>query len=75
MAYTFDINSIIQPWKKNLIYQHLKTPRVARCSEGLKPGKHFGQILAQLFEAQLDGVFATREDGIGHFRKNREKLV
>lgn len=31
---------------------------------GLKPGKQFGQIIAQAFEAQLDGLFADKEGAI-----------
>jgi len=36
---------------------------------GMKPGPHFGQILKNAFEAQLDGKFETVEDGI-EFLKN-----
>jgi tRNA nucleotidyltransferase (CCA-adding enzyme) len=31
---------------------------------GLEPGPHFGAILKQVFEAQLDGRFSTLADGI-----------
>ena len=31
---------------------------------GFKPGKHFGTILSQLFDAQLNGDFSTPEDGL-----------
>ena len=37
---------------------------------GLKPGVEFGRILKDCYEAQLDGVFACREDGIAHVRKS-----
>jgi tRNA nucleotidyltransferase (CCA-adding enzyme) len=31
---------------------------------GMKPGKHFGEILNKVFQAQLDGEFNTPEDGL-----------
>lgn len=40
---------------------------------GMKPGSHFGPILKSAFEAQLDGLFETVNDGI-EFLKN-EKLI
>jgi tRNA nucleotidyltransferase (CCA-adding enzyme) len=35
---------------------------------GLTPGKAFGPLLDACFEAQLDGAFATLEDGIAYAR-------
>ncbi len=37
---------------------------------GLKPGSHFGPILSQAFEAQLDGLFSSEEEGILWLKKN-----
>jgi tRNA nucleotidyltransferase (CCA-adding enzyme) len=37
---------------------------------GLRPGVEFGRILKDCYEAQLDGVFACREDGIAYVRKS-----
>ncbi|MGM0507576.1 MAG: CCA tRNA nucleotidyltransferase [Fusobacteriota bacterium] len=37
---------------------------------GLKPGPHFGKILDELYEAQLEEKFLTYEDGIKYLRKN-----
>ena len=31
---------------------------------GMKPGPEFGRMLKAAYEAQLDGVFATREEGV-----------
>ena len=31
---------------------------------GMKPGVEFGRILKAAYEAQLDGVFATHEEGV-----------
>ncbi len=31
---------------------------------GLEPGPHFGPILEQCFEAQLEGVFSSLDGGI-----------
>ena len=36
---------------------------------GLKPGAHFKAILNELFERQLDGVFATLEEAEPHIRE------
>lgn len=36
---------------------------------GVKPGQHFGKILDQCYEAQLDGVFSNVEDGLEYLRK------
>ena len=41
---------------------------------GMKPGPHFGPILKSAFEAQLDGVFETVEDGI-EFLKNNALII
>ncbi len=38
-------------------------------SLGLKPGPHLGVHLKSLYEAQLDGVFNSRESGIDYFRE------
>lgn len=37
-------------------------------AEGLKPGRHFGAILKQAFEAQLDGLFGTPDEGVAFLR-------
>jgi tRNA nucleotidyltransferase (CCA-adding enzyme) len=34
----------------------------------LEPGKHFGKILKEAFEAQLDGIFDTVDEGIEYVR-------
>jgi len=39
----------------------------------MKPGPIFGSILKTAFEAQLDGVFETVEDGIKFLKY--EKLI
>ena len=31
---------------------------------GMKPGPEFGKILKAAYEAQLDGRFSTREEGL-----------
>ena len=36
---------------------------------GMTPGPHFGRILKQIFEAQLDDVFTTEEEGIQFVRE------
>ena len=36
---------------------------------GMKPGVEFGKILKTAFEAQLDGRFFSREDGVAFVRK------
>jgi len=36
---------------------------------GLKPGPAFGPILQRLFDAQLDGAFFTREEGVAYLRR------
>lgn len=33
-------------------------------AEGLKPGRHFGAILKRAFEAQLDGLIQTSDEGV-----------
>lgn len=33
-------------------------------ASGLKPGRHFGTILKRAFEAQLDGLFGTPDEGV-----------
>ena len=38
---------------------------------GMKPGPEFGPILKTAFEAQLDGVFETVEDGIEFLKDER----
>ncbi len=38
-------------------------------SLGVKPGPAMGETLRQAFEAQLDGEFATREDGVRWLRE------
>lgn len=35
---------------------------------GIKPGKHFGKMLDQCYEAQLDGAFDDPESGIAYLR-------
>lgn len=42
-------------------------------AEGLKPGVHFGDILRQAFEAQMDGVFSDVTGGVEFLR--REGIV
>lgn len=37
---------------------------------GFEPGKKMGDLLKQLFEAQLDGKFFTREEGIAYLHEN-----
>jgi len=37
---------------------------------GLNPGPHFGQILKSAFEAQLDGLFNSVEEGIEFLKKS-----
>lgn len=36
---------------------------------GLKPGPRIGRLLKRLYEAQLDGAFASREAGIEYFQR------
>ena len=38
---------------------------------GMKPGVEFGKILKAAYEAQLDGAFATREEGVEFVRKTK----
>ena len=39
---------------------------------GMKPGPEFGRILKAAYDAQLDGRFATAEDGIEFVKKTKE---
>ena len=41
---------------------------------GMKPGVEFGQILKTAYEAQLDGRFATLEDGVEFVKKLPRQL-
>lgn len=43
-------------------------------ARGMKPGRHFGEILKACYEAQLDGVFADVEGGIGFAREKFDIL-
>jgi tRNA nucleotidyltransferase (CCA-adding enzyme) len=36
---------------------------------GVRPGRHFGKILDQCYEAQLDGAFTNITDGLDYLRK------
>jgi tRNA nucleotidyltransferase (CCA-adding enzyme) len=36
---------------------------------GLKPGPHIGVILKELFEEQIDGVFATKDEGVARLKE------
>ena len=38
---------------------------------GMRPGVEFGKILKNCYEAQLDGQFATREEGLDYVRRHR----
>jgi len=40
---------------------------------GMKPSKHFGEILNELLEAQLEGKFRTKEEGIAYFHAHIKK--
>jgi tRNA nucleotidyltransferase (CCA-adding enzyme) len=40
---------------------------------GMKPSAEFGAVLKRAFEAQLDGVFGTLEDGLAFVRKELGK--
>ncbi|MFA5927269.1 MAG: HDIG domain-containing metalloprotein [Patescibacteria group bacterium] len=39
---------------------------------GLEPGPGFGQVLDELFEAQLEGKFSTVEEGIEYYKNEGE---
>ena len=39
---------------------------------GMKPGPEFGKILKTAYEAQLDGRFATREEGVEFVKETKE---
>jgi tRNA nucleotidyltransferase (CCA-adding enzyme) len=41
---------------------------------GVQPGKQMGLILKAAFEAQLDGAFATVEEGVEWYQKSRETV-
>lgn len=42
--------------------------------EGVKPGKHVGTYLKQLYDRQLDGEFSTLEEGLELFRRTRKEM-
>ena len=42
---------------------------------GMKPGIEFGRILKAAYEAQLDGKFLTREDGVKFVRCNLQSQI
>lgn len=42
---------------------------------GLKPGSSFKQILAQAFEAQMDGSFSNVEEGLSWLQKNAKLKI
>jgi len=54
-------NEIKHETKPMVLGRHLITM-------GMKPGKHFGEILNKAFQAQLDGAFSTHEDGIAYVK-------
>ncbi|MBQ3748278.1 MAG: hypothetical protein II863_12815, partial [Kiritimatiellae bacterium] len=37
-------------------------------AQGMKPGPAMGRVLAELYEAQLDGKFANLESGVAYLR-------
>lgn len=71
-----------EPWLKEklseLVGQSLKPTPILQgrhlMALGLKPGSHFGPILSQAFEAQLDGVFSTEEAGILWLKEAIKKI-
>jgi len=42
---------------------------------GIKPSGEFGIILAELFEAQIEGEFSTLEDGLKYLKKEIKKEI
>ena len=41
---------------------------------GAKPGRHFGELLDQAYEAQIDGAFSDEKGGLSFLRQKTQRL-